>query len=85
MDKNNSDSHKTKYKYRFDVHVKSLEITIPYEGTVACKLLRGNKSTEFKKKLSSKGEKDRKYAVDEKMSIISTLEYNPHIGCWEEK
>ena len=48
MDKNTTENQKVKYKYRFDVHVKTLEISIPYEGVVACKLIRGNKSTEFK-------------------------------------
>lgn len=82
---NNSDIHKINYKYRFDVHVKDLEITIPYEGTIACKLVRGNKSTELKRKLTSNGGSNRKYKIDEKLSIISTFEYNPHLGCCEEK
>ena len=37
------------------------------------------------KKLTSDGGSNRKFEVDEMLSIISTLEYNPHLGCWEEK
>lgn len=76
---------KTKYKYKFTVYIKSLECTIPYDAKVAIKLIRGNKSVETKTKVDVSSQSGRNFKFDDAITILSTLEYNPHLGCCEEK
>lgn len=78
-------SVKTKYKYLFTFHIKSLECSIPYKANLGVRVIRANKSTEGKKKLSTDGGSNRTFEIDEKLEIVTTLEYNPRLGCCEEK
>ena len=83
--KSSTSGPKIKYKYMFQVHVNNLECTIPYASTVSLKLVRGSKSIESKKKIEVDGGSNRKFSFDEKLSILTTLEFNPKLGCCEEK
>ena len=42
-------------------------------------MLRANK------KIKVDGSMNRKFMIDEKLSLITSLEYNPRLGCCEEK
>ena len=71
---------KTNYKYKFTVLIKQLEFTIPYEADLSVKLLRGNKSTESKTRVHVNSESDRTINIQEPITLVSTLEYNPKLG-----
>ena len=75
----------TKYKYNINIKVNFLESDIPYKSDLSVRLIRGKKNTEGKKRIKTENNSNRKYEIDETLSILSTLEYNPKIGCCEEK
>ena len=76
---------KIKYKYTIEVFIKKLEWSIPYKAKLGVRLVRGKKSIESKKKIQVNGGDNRNFTFNEKLKLITTLEYNPKLGCCEEK